>query len=268
MGKKKPGKHDDEWQEVKRRCGLSEEDVRMARELGLKPRSLIKNIPAKSQPWKAPVREWIQDLYAKRFGDRRSRSPDAQQQSSRCAIRNPANPQADDARSPYTPIRAEIVTAAVGTVTGLSLKEQEALCDQIHADQPHIFLTTVALSQDGVSLSRLEHALHVLMVVYLAFKNGTKAPLPVISLDMIREAYQRHASMLKYLAAEKDRRMWDLTATSYPELWLFAYVMGHLAENGFSVETDENAMVGSVSKVILDVFLAAREKCEHGPGTG
>lgn len=63
----------------------------MARELGLKPRSVIKNIPAKSQPWKMPVREWIRDLHAKRFGDRRSRSPDAQQQSSRHAIRNPAN---------------------------------------------------------------------------------------------------------------------------------------------------------------------------------
>jgi len=53
MGKK-PGKNGDEWQEAKRRCRLSDEEVRMAKELGFKPRSLIKNIPAKSQPWKAP----------------------------------------------------------------------------------------------------------------------------------------------------------------------------------------------------------------------
>jgi len=58
----------DEWQEAKRRCGLSDEDIRMAKELGVRPPSLIKNIPSKSQPWKASVREWIRDLHAKRFG--------------------------------------------------------------------------------------------------------------------------------------------------------------------------------------------------------
>lgn len=41
----------------------------MAKKPGFKPRSLIKNIPAKSQPWKASVRQWIRDLYAKRFGE-------------------------------------------------------------------------------------------------------------------------------------------------------------------------------------------------------
>lgn len=41
----------------------------MAKKLGFKPRSLIKNIPAKSQPWKASVRQWIRDLYAKRYGE-------------------------------------------------------------------------------------------------------------------------------------------------------------------------------------------------------
>jgi hypothetical protein len=43
----------------------------MAKELGMKPRTLIKNVPAKFQPWKAPVSEWIRDLYARRFGEAR-----------------------------------------------------------------------------------------------------------------------------------------------------------------------------------------------------
>ena len=30
------------------------------------PQSLIKNIPGKSQPWKAPVAVWIRELYRKR----------------------------------------------------------------------------------------------------------------------------------------------------------------------------------------------------------
>ncbi len=38
----------------------------MARELGFKPRSLLKNIPSAQQPWKAPVAEWVRDRYEKR----------------------------------------------------------------------------------------------------------------------------------------------------------------------------------------------------------
>ncbi|MBI4590770.1 MAG: hypothetical protein HY725_18245 [Candidatus Rokubacteria bacterium] len=38
----------------------------MAKELGLNPRSLIKNIPSKSQPWKVPVAVWVRELYGRR----------------------------------------------------------------------------------------------------------------------------------------------------------------------------------------------------------
>lgn len=53
------------WAEAKKRCRLGEEDIRMAKEMGLNPKSLIKNIPSKSEPWKAPVKNWIRDMYKK-----------------------------------------------------------------------------------------------------------------------------------------------------------------------------------------------------------
>ena len=74
MGKR-PGKSDEQWQEARRRCGLSAADVRMAKQLGMTPRSLIKNIPSKAQPWKTPVRLWVRDLYARRFGKTSSPAP-------------------------------------------------------------------------------------------------------------------------------------------------------------------------------------------------
>jgi hypothetical protein len=64
--KKSQNKKDRLWAEAKRRCGLNTEDVRMAREMGLNPRSLIKNIPSKSEPWKLPVKDWIRNIYQKR----------------------------------------------------------------------------------------------------------------------------------------------------------------------------------------------------------
>ena len=69
MVKKKPkNKKDVLWAEAKCRCRLSAEDIRMAKEMGLNPRSLIKNIPSKTQPWKSPVQIWIRDMYEKRKG--------------------------------------------------------------------------------------------------------------------------------------------------------------------------------------------------------
>ena len=56
------------WAEAQRRCRLSDETLRMAKELGLNPRSLIKNIPSPTQQWKAPVEEWVCILHRRRFG--------------------------------------------------------------------------------------------------------------------------------------------------------------------------------------------------------
>jgi hypothetical protein len=50
----------------------------MAKELGFNPRSLIEYIPAESQPWKAPAREWLRYLHGKRFGTTRGAEFDQQ----------------------------------------------------------------------------------------------------------------------------------------------------------------------------------------------
>jgi len=54
------------WQEAKRKCRLNAEDIALAKRLGLNPRSLIKNVPNKSEPWKAPVKVWLREIEAKR----------------------------------------------------------------------------------------------------------------------------------------------------------------------------------------------------------
>ena len=54
------------WQEAKKRCRLNNEDIALAKRLGLNPRNLIKNIPNKSEPWKAPVKDWLHEIEAKR----------------------------------------------------------------------------------------------------------------------------------------------------------------------------------------------------------
>lgn len=53
------------WQDAKKKCRLTDDDVARAKRLGLNPRSLIKNIPSKSEAWKAPVSEWLREMEEK-----------------------------------------------------------------------------------------------------------------------------------------------------------------------------------------------------------
>ncbi|MUV36936.1 hypothetical protein JNUCC1_00740 [Lentibacillus sp. JNUCC-1] len=64
MGKK----YNPDWAEAKKRCKLNLADIQMAKELGMKPKSLIKNIPGPKEKWKAPVKYWVRDLYEEKFG--------------------------------------------------------------------------------------------------------------------------------------------------------------------------------------------------------
>jgi hypothetical protein len=70
------------WQEAKKKCRLNNEDIKIAKELGLNPKSLIKNIPNKSEQWKAPVSVWIRDIQKKR--QRKSLLKQIQKESANC----------------------------------------------------------------------------------------------------------------------------------------------------------------------------------------
>ena len=71
----KPPKHDPQWANAKKVCRLNMEDIRMAKALGMSPRSLMKNHPSPTQRWKLPVKQWIRELHEKRFGRRATARP-------------------------------------------------------------------------------------------------------------------------------------------------------------------------------------------------
>jgi hypothetical protein len=56
------------WLEAKKRCKLNNEEIQMAKVMGLNLKSLIKNIPNKKEQWKLPVKIWVRDMYEDRFG--------------------------------------------------------------------------------------------------------------------------------------------------------------------------------------------------------
>ena len=59
------------WIEARQRHHLSHAQVQMARELGMNPQKLGKLDNHKQGSWKRPLPQFIEQLYAKRFGKSR-----------------------------------------------------------------------------------------------------------------------------------------------------------------------------------------------------
>jgi len=55
------------WVEARKKHHLSHAQIQMARELGMKPKSLDKLANCKQQPWKLPLAAFIEERYYKRF---------------------------------------------------------------------------------------------------------------------------------------------------------------------------------------------------------
>ena len=67
-GNRKPGRKLQEWIDARKRHHLSHAQVQMARELGMNPRKLGGLDNHDQEPWKLPLRRFIEHLYRERFG--------------------------------------------------------------------------------------------------------------------------------------------------------------------------------------------------------
>ena len=67
MAKKKIPEKCLPWMEARRRFRLSDAHIQMARELGLNPKKLGGLANTKQEPWKAPLPEYIEELYFEHF---------------------------------------------------------------------------------------------------------------------------------------------------------------------------------------------------------
>lgn len=68
MGKKTHYGKLQAWIDARKRFHLSHAQVQMARELGLNSKKLGKLDNHDQEPWKMPLRQFIEHLYEKRFG--------------------------------------------------------------------------------------------------------------------------------------------------------------------------------------------------------
>jgi len=72
MGKKKkiPERHQ-VWIDARKRFRLSDAHIQMARELAMNPKKFGKLDNHDQEPWKAPLSDFIESVYLRRFGKTR-----------------------------------------------------------------------------------------------------------------------------------------------------------------------------------------------------
>jgi len=56
-----------EWVEAKKKYRLSDVQIQMARELGMNPKKFGSLANHKQEQWKAPLPDFIEDIYFKRY---------------------------------------------------------------------------------------------------------------------------------------------------------------------------------------------------------
>lgn len=69
-----------EWLEAKKKCRLWDSEIQMAKELKIKPLTLIHNLPSAKERWKEQPGLWIRRMYEKRLesagsGKKRDETP-------------------------------------------------------------------------------------------------------------------------------------------------------------------------------------------------
>lgn len=74
MGKnstnKNKNKNKNKWAIAKTKFRLNAKQIAMAKELGMNPKKFGKLVPNKDELWKAPLGQFIEECYRKRFKDR------------------------------------------------------------------------------------------------------------------------------------------------------------------------------------------------------
>ena len=158
-------------------------------------------------------------------------------------------------------IELKHIVKSIDYVNSLKFNEKTTEIEKIHQSQPHVFLTVLALSQDGVSMEKVEHALNVLLIIHKIFSDDPSGrKISLISKRMLDDALESNIAMLQTI--EQGWLSTDESINSYFEKNILAYVVGYLKENGLLASSEENERILINLKTVLDSYSNARRRAE------
>lgn len=155
------------------------------------------------------------------------------------------------------PIDIKQITKSIKCFNSLGFDERIAESEKIHQSQPHAFLTVLSLSQDGVSMEKIEHALNLLMIIHKIFSDDpTGRKMPMISKRMLDDALESNIAMLQSI--DRGWLTTDESINSHSEKNILAYLVGYLKDQDLISPSEENERLLINLKTVLDSYANAR----------
>ena len=150
------------------------------------------------------------------------------------------------------------LAAAIRKVRAMSVKEKEALADEIHLHQPHLLASCLVQPRLGVEQAAVEFLLNILLVCYQSMKESG-LQWSVITKDEQERQMQRWIGAVQFSehaigsAADWAREQY---ASQHPEQPLLAFVVSEtnqwlreISERNAEAQSDKVVMMASVNLV-------------------
>ena len=161
------------------------------------------------------------------------------------------------------PIAHEIVYQAMLDVDRLSLREREALGDEIYQHQPHMLASVLVLQQVGASLEQMGVVLNILFIVYLAMKRSGHA-WPQISEDLQDRCMKRLVGKAEFIEGLSHptlvERAVEAQILTHAEPGLLAIACKQLRDHGLQAARSEVEHYATLNALNLVECVAAARR--------
>ena len=135
------------------------------------------------------------------------------------------------------------LAAAIGTAAAIDFRQKEQICDRIHAEQPNLLASVLALPRLRVSMQTVDILLNALIVLTLSVDKSGQRLTTVTEVDQERELERLVATMRfsKGLDASSMAKSIQQTTAYRHESCLLSYVVDTLRRAGLTEAKDEAA---------------------------
>ena len=152
-----------------------------------------------------------------------------------------------------------VIEAAIA-VRRMSHDQEVSLADEIHAQQPNMLASILALPSMRVSMVQLEVALHILLVTFQAMKLSGH-PWPLATQDTQGGCLQRLTARARFnegLPQELANKLAEEFHNEHAERYLLAFVYGNLREHDLMAvrtEAEKYLMMAALNLVECVAFV-------------
>lgn len=167
--------------------------------------------------------------------------------------------------TPISPCSFEEVTAANAYIADLDLKAKERLCDEIAVAQPIMLAHVLPPVLEVTSYERLDHIIHILLVLYRVFVHVPQKTLRQITEEDMEGVLRNNVAMFKLLELESPDERNHITYVSiagHPEVFVLMFVIEYLRDHGFVQPNSGEQYYVLAAKNILDCFVKLKYEAQ------